>query len=159
MKIKTADLLGPALDWAVAIAEGIPAEELKLPYGRARAIFRYLRDENGELDGSYETGPDLLYSCKWEAGGPIIDRLLAEGAEIRQGGLGAGNQRCWMKLDSQVLYSHGPTLLIAAMRCHVAHKLGTEVDVPDELVPKPQTDRQARLEDDGSSHCPRERGG
>lgn len=159
MKIKTSELSGPALDWAVAIAEGIPAEELKLPYGRARSIFRYLRDESGELDGSYETGPALIFSRKWEAGGPIIDRLLAEGAEIRQGGLGAGNQRCWMKLHSQVLYSHGPTLLIAAMRCFVASKMGDEVDVPDELVPKPQADHQASVEDEARRPSPRERGG
>lgn len=28
----------------------------------------------------------------------------------------------------------GPTLLIAAMRCYVAKKLGLEVDVPDDLA-------------------------
>lgn len=30
--------------------------------------------------------------------------------------------------------SYGPTLLIAAMRCYVASKLGDEVEVPDELL-------------------------
>ena len=29
---------------------------------------------------------------------------------------------------------HGPTPLIAAMRCYVASKLGDEVEVPEELL-------------------------
>ena len=29
---------------------------------------------------------------------------------------------------------YGPTMLIAAMRCYVASKLGEEIDVPEELL-------------------------
>lgn len=53
----------------------------------------------------------------------------------------------------------GPTPLIAAMRCFVASKMGDEVDVPDELVPKPQADHQASVEDEARRPSPRERGG
>ena len=37
-------------------------------------------------------------------------------------------------LDMPLWQEHGPTPLIAAMRCYVASKLGDEVDVPDELT-------------------------
>lgn len=45
---------------------------------------------------------------------------------------------------------YGTTPLIAAMRCFVTHKLGGEVNVPDELV---------NVEDEASCRSPRERGG
>jgi len=31
----------------------------------------------------------------------------------------------------------GDTLLVTTCRCYVAHKLGTEVDVPDEVIEQP----------------------
>ena len=31
-------------------------------------------------------------------------------------------------------FGTGPTILIAALRCYVASKLGDEVEVPDELL-------------------------
>lgn len=128
MKIKTKDLTGAALDWAVARAKGIPAEELYVQnWGSAgKSIYRRNRDEDGNLDGSYTTGPDLLFSHKWEAGGQIIER---EGISIYR-----------MTSDWSAAYNpsgaaqDGPTPLIAAMRCLVAAKLGDEVEVPDELL-------------------------
>ncbi len=32
-----------------------------------------------------------------------------------------------------VQINHGPTPLIAAMRCYVASKLGDEIEIPEEL--------------------------
>ena len=129
MKIKTQDLTGAALDWAVAISKGIPAEELHIQKWGARlppSIYRRYRDADGNLDASYTSGPDLLFSRKWEAGGPIIER---EGISIYR-----------MTSDWSAAYNpsgaaqDGPTPLIAAMRCYVASKLGDEIDVPRELV-------------------------
>ena len=123
MKIKTKDLTGAALDWAVAISKGIPAEELYIQKWGSRmppSIYRRCRDADGSL------GPDLLFSRKWEAGGPIIDR---EGISIYR-----------MTSDWSAAYNpsgaaqDGPTPLIAAMRCYVASKLGDEVDVPEKLI-------------------------
>lgn len=125
MKVKTSELTGAALDWAVAIAEGIPAEELKLPSWKNDSLFRYLRDAEGELDGRYVTGPDLLFSCKWEAGGPIIER---ENIWTKPGvAFVVGDRGEYLFLQT------GPTLLIAAMRCYVASKMGDEVEIPEEL--------------------------
>ncbi len=136
MRVNTNELAGSALDWAVAIATGIPATDLRLPKYKGDGLFRYLRDEDGELTGSYMTGPDLLFSRKWEAGGPIIER---EGIAIEMMAYGPPSQ--WHAaiewLDQPSYTETGPTPLIAAMRCYVASKLGNEIEIPDELLPHP----------------------
>lgn len=125
MKIKTSEIIDNALDWAVSVAKGIPTEEL---YISGKSLFRRLRDEEGNLNGRYMTGPDLLFSRKWEAGGPIIERewisLDYESAFMGE----------WKAVDKDGVAQIGPTPLIAAMRCYVASKLGDEVDVPEELL-------------------------
>lgn len=129
--LKTAELEGVALDWAVARAKGIPAEELKLPRWKGESLFRYLRDEDGQLDGRFMTGPDLLFSSKWESGGPIIDRERIDLISDPNGTAG------WMGrnyVDGVEVCAYGPSALVAAMRCYVACKLGALVGVPDELL-------------------------
>ena len=128
MKIKTSGLTDAALDWAVAISKGIPAEELYIQKWGSRlspSIYRRNRDEDGNLDGTYTSGPDLLFSRKWEAGGPIIE---LEGITLRCGLHG------WdAELEEFDAISHGPSALIAAMRCFCRSKLGDVVDIPEEL--------------------------
>ena len=128
-KVKTSELIGPALDWAVAISKGIPAEELYIQKWGSRlpsSIYRRNRDADGNLDGTHTSGPDLLFSRKWEAGGPIIER---EGISIYR-----------MTSDWSAAYNpsgatqDGPTPLIAVMRCYVSNCLGSEVEVPEELL-------------------------
>lgn len=131
MKTKTSSLTGVALDWAVAKCVGIPAEDVYLsgrkPY---RSLFRKTRDEDGNLTGSIQTGPELLFSRKWESGGPVIEREKIEiGFDGAEGGV-------WSAVIQRVgieSYEIGSTPLIAAMRCYVASKLGDEIEVPDEL--------------------------
>lgn len=136
MKIKTQDLTGAALDWAVARAKGIPAEELYIQKWGSRlppSIYRRNRDEDGNLDGSYTTGPDLLFSRKWEAGGPIIDSMVREGLRLLgYKSLPTDPTSCQAQIGNIV--TGGQTPLIAAMRCYVTSKLGNEVDVPKELL-------------------------
>ena len=108
MKIKTSELTGAALDWAVAKCEG---DEFVAEPG-----------VNG-IGMEYEA---TRYSTNWSQGGPIIER---EGITLRCGLHG------WdAELEEFDAISHGPTALIAAMRCYVASKLGDEVEVPEELV-------------------------
>ena len=136
MKIKTSELTDAALDWAVAKCEGIPAEELYIQKWGSRlppSIYRRNRDEDGNLDGSYTTGPDLLFSRKWEAGGPIIDRMVREGLRLTgYKSLPTDPTSCQAQIGNIV--TGGQTPLIAAMRVFVSYKLGNEVDVPDELL-------------------------
>ena len=129
MKIKTQDLTDAALDWAVAISKGIPVEELHIQKWGSRlppSIYRRYRDADGNLDASYTSGPGLLFSRKWEAGGPIIER---EGISIYR-----------MTSDWSAAYNpsgaaqDGSTPLIAAMRCFCCSRLGSEVEVPEELL-------------------------
>ena len=108
--IKTSDLIGPALDWAVAKCENTP--------GGVSRHCCYTWDVEGRVD--YEP------SSNWADGGPIIER---ENIELRP--LCPGT---WRAIDMMGYWWNGPTPLIAAMRCYVASKLGDEVDVPEELT-------------------------
>jgi hypothetical protein len=130
MKIKTSTLIGPALDWAVAIAKGIKPSDIRVTRER---LYRWHRNAEGEKTGSYQTGPELLFSTMWEAGGPIIDRMMRGG--LRLSGytcLPTDPTHCQAQLGGAV--AGGPTALVAAMRCFVTSKLGDEVDIPEELL-------------------------
>jgi len=119
MKTKTSELTGPALDWAVAKCEGIVWEQ-------------------GDLDAG-EYGPGFAPATDWEYGGPIIER---EGMELlcnvspAQAKAFKNAAPDWFAClkYKRADHWHGPTPLIAAMRCYVASKLGDEVDVPEELT-------------------------
>ena len=116
--MKTSELTGPALDWAVAKAQG--------QEGVCRMIL--------QRPMSYIDRP----STNWEHGGPIIEREFIRITEPRfpstgpwvarkrQDGLPLGVDGCFL--------AEGPTPLIATMRCYVASKLGDTVDIPAELT-------------------------
>ena len=122
MKIKTADLIGPTLDWAVASILGVPLESYLLTVAWMKR-----RDKNeDELQArhAYE------FSTQWGCGGPIIEREKIELNRIPKDG---EIQWCANGSDFGCM-EYGPTPLIAAMRCYCASKLGDEVEVPDELA-------------------------
>ena len=118
MKIKTSELTGAALDWAVAKCEGKKV-------GYEFTLFSPVVIVG--LD-PYEPSED------WAQGGPIIER---EGISTVQ----EGDAADWVasvydhKADDWHLHTLGETPLIAAMRCYVAYKLGDEVEIPEELAP------------------------
>lgn len=115
MKLKTSELTGAALDWAVAKCEGGYAPSVDTDIDATKRI---------NYGGMY---PE--WSTDWSHGGPIIERegmLIAPdpcGWEARHPGD-----------DGDSTEAVGPTPLIAATRCYVASKLGDEVDVPEELM-------------------------
>ena len=121
-KIKTSDLTGKALDWAVAKCEG----------------FNPQRDDICEdfflLDAEDVTHlREFSPSTNWTQGGPIIEREGIAVDCVRCD----GNIVNWLAarppMDDDLVEWDGPSLLIAAMRCYVASKLGDEVDVPNEI--------------------------
>ena len=109
MKIKTSDLEGLALDWAVAKCEGIDVEYVN--DGITKCLLR-------RPSGRYEPSTD------WSQGGPIIEReQLQICPEI--GKRGCGN--AWWAVAVTPHDAYGATPLVAAMRCFVASKLVDEV--------------------------------
>ena len=117
MKIKTSELTGAALDWAVAKCEGYSQECL---------------DDIALTGQQYESG---FYSTDWAQGGPIIER--EEISVSREFASSRIEWAAWTPApirDESEAFGYGPTPLVAAMRCYVASKLGDTVDVPDDLV-------------------------
>ena len=103
--MKTSELSGTALDWAVAKAEGT-----------AYAVWRFT---------THHADGDFRYSTDWGQGGPIIER---EGITIEWTG------ENWMGYIWHDEEFFGPTPLVVAMRCFVALILGHEVEIPQELL-------------------------
>ena len=122
MKIKTADLIGPTLDWAVAKCEG--KNGVLHDDGITRCIV--IASASGVYKGTYQP------SINWSLGGPIIERECLDVRVFAEHGSPDGGPY-WIS-ERHPAVGHGPTPLIAAMRCLVAANLGDEVDVPDELV-------------------------
>lgn len=109
MKIKTQDLIGPALDWAVAQCE----------------LMREDYRDRGLLIHRIGYGqPMPPYSTDWSQGGPILER---EGIDVMKVGTSQWRADCGPAC-------YGPAYLVAAMRAWAVKKLGHEVDVPDELM-------------------------
>lgn len=111
IKIKTNELQGAALDWAVAKCEG-------------------LEDFDAENCCFYDDeGMPFEPSCVWAQGGPIIER---EGINLVR--LESARWEAWPDVGMNDQYCQGPTPLVAAMRCYVGSRLGNEVEIPEELL-------------------------
>jgi hypothetical protein len=130
MKVKTVELIGTALDWAVAMSLGyIPAKREKRNWGYATvpapelAFSRLLTSKDNPGNSLYQR--NLGFSNDWSQGGPIIER---ERIHLDEG------HGLWGALHSYEYSSFGHTPLIASMRCYVASKLGDEVEIPEELL-------------------------
>ena len=115
MKIKTKDLTGAALDWAVAKCENSDTS-----IEHFIAMHSHYAYDHGTFD----------YSTDWAQGGPIIER---ERISIRQW-TNVPLVHAYMPQDNAPWLSDGTSPLIAAMRCYVASKLGDEVDIPEGLL-------------------------
>jgi hypothetical protein len=131
MKIKTSELTGRALDWAVATCEG------RAPLYDMHSHGRIWRGWWLSKGGEYEELP--YYSTDWAQGGPIIEReKLCIGYRYQCDpaycNLLDRDIICWARTTAGGYLKYGPTPLIAAMRCYVTRKLGDEVDVPEELI-------------------------
>jgi hypothetical protein len=118
--MKTTDLSGPALDWAVAKCERIPV-----------TLWMKGLWQNPDRGDSARFNP----SYDWSQGGPIIER---EGITTSKVGwndkLPEDMWGAWYPLSDVDVCFPAPTPLIAAMRCYVAAYVGDEVDVPKELL-------------------------
>ena len=103
MKVKTDELTGYALDWAV-----------------------------NQIEECCDDPWTPLFSTNWSQGGPIIEREgmqlnMEDYAEWHATMWWDDTD------EKREVLMKGPTPLIAAMRCFVASRLGDEVEVPEEL--------------------------
>lgn len=116
--MKTTELSGAALDWAVAKCE------VAEPVGSF-------------LDGvvPHPDYNNFHPSTDWSRSGPIIERERIGLSWVASNYFNV--MGCWSahipQTNRKLFY--GPTPLIAAMRCYVVSKLGDEVEIPDELLP------------------------
>lgn len=107
VEMKTSELIGKPLDWAVAQYVDKHVHIVDIHWG------------------------NYCPSTNWAVGGPIIEReRLCIDIDS------AGVWMAWSKQnyeDEPRFMVCGPTPLIAAMRCLVASKLGDNIDIPEEL--------------------------
>lgn len=133
--MKTSELTGVALDWAVAKCERLP---LKLdPMGFRKdaptsiqagwwvwdgegqhQVIGHRKTHRGQEDGYSPT-------TDWAQSGPIIERERINLWFEDRGNWAASTP------EGEDYWSTEP--LVAAMRCYVASKLGDEVEIPEEL--------------------------
>ena len=114
MEIKTSELTGPALDWAVAKCEGWKYND---------------RAKLKEFQMQQLSSAKHCYSTVWAKGGPIIER---ERIDLSSRAMADGSVS-WSAGQGVMHHQRGPTPLIAAMRCYVASKLGDTVQIPKDL--------------------------
>ena len=131
MKIKTKELAGPALDWAVAKCEGLKLYRNALLGGQIKEgwwVSGYYMDPNNWIPLNL-----LNFSTNWAQGGPIIEREHISLGWVVSNYLYVTG--CWSafipQTNGKLFYAGTP--LVAAMRRYVASKLGDTVDVPDNL--------------------------
>lgn len=128
MKVKTSELIGPALDWVVAKCEG---RKPSCYTGTVRATAHPDFPDSPPI-----FGPELNYSTDWAQGGPIIERegINLSAYQLDENGNENEGWQAWPNYGMSDWYMTGPTPLIAAMRCYVASQLGDEVEIPEELM-------------------------
>ena len=113
MKVKTQDLIGTTLDWAVASYADKHVTRKDIHWG------------------------NYSPSTNWAQGGPIIERekidLFTEKGTPESWVASIARYQNGERLVGWRIHKYGPTPLIAAMRCYVASKLGDEIDIPEGL--------------------------
>lgn len=152
VRVKTADLIGPQLDWAVAVAgEEWKTAHKHFPTMTLDPTFKgvELFDCTGHYSGSrfvcmllpsnpfrQDTQP-FEPSTDWSIGGPIIEReritLIPADGPGHFDAQPVDGLRWLARMPLASVNEKGDTALIAAMRAFVASKLGYEVEVPEVL--------------------------
>jgi len=121
IEVKTADLAGEALGWAIGKAEGLDVFLAPPEYGNPWRVFTRYRATVTERTERYNPWED------WASGGDLIEKY-------RVGfGLYSDSFFAVTGLNDLSGDADGSTHLIAACRAIVAARLGDTVQVPKEL--------------------------
>ena len=108
--MKTYELIGPALDWAVSVGENVECDHRNVPI--------WFDDDGIEAQRAVYSP-----STDWSQGGPIIER---ESIDLMKVGITQWRADCGPAVT-------GPTPLIAAMRAFATKKFGVEIEIPENL--------------------------
>lgn len=139
VEVKTADLIGPSLDWAVfcAIYEGMEPtihviESTTIDRKPFIKPITFPRAVHLSYSGAYGVEVPWHPSTDWGCGGPLIEAYKLDiGAPMESEVAGPWNANTeW----GHPLGTPGPTPLVAACRAIVRAKLGDTVQIPAELV-------------------------
>ena len=122
--VKTAELDGSALDWAVAQVEGRATRIYLCPVMDEYKVAATV--SGGDIESAW------MPSIDWAQAGPLIE---AHGVEIMASPLAGVKYVAIAGSEEDYEWVSGETHLIAACRAIVAAKLGDVVSVPAELVP------------------------
>ena len=122
--MKTSELTGAALNWAVAKCESIEVS------GNKRGLIFNALLTLGHISRGQSSHQAYSPSSNWAQGGPIIER---EAIQITPDEY-ASTWAAYMTNEGEPYEGTGPTPLIAAMRCYVASKMGDEIELPTELT-------------------------
>ena len=128
--MKTSELAGAALDWAVAKCEGRFDVAEDADYWKEDGAWWFIQTREEKVSSE-----KFNTSTNWTQGGPIIER--EEISTSREFASSRVEWAAWTPApirDDAEAFGYGPTPLIAAMRCYVASKLGDEVEIPVELT-------------------------
>ena len=131
--IKTSELSGDALDWAVA----------KIEIAREQGAKKWVLDdlEKGVLHGQ-------RYSTDWLWAGTVMEELMLKGLLIEAVDPNYTTLPAFKcSLDRWETIYRGDTVPVAIMRCYAASEFGEEIDVPDSLVAETNPDHRNIFED------------
>ena len=127
MEVNVGDLTGMALDWAVGMAVGKPMV-IRSPIGQPGGP-RVVWEQVGDHGGVVWFAP----SGNWAHGGPLIEQFKPD---MKIGNDGRLVALLHNNMDDQfpLIMCRGETYLIALCRVIVADRMGSIVNVPDELL-------------------------
>jgi hypothetical protein len=129
---EVAQLSGAALDWAVAVCQGLPVKDDPMGFitGAQSGFWLWPEDNHG----CKLIGKTYSPSTLWVQGGLIMEESCIFPSEYKgrakmnPNKFQAGEGVCW---------AGGETPLIAVMRSYVMSRLGQEIHVPKRLAPTP----------------------
>ena len=118
MKVKTSELTGAALNWVVASIEWPNDSGIRNP----------------KLMSKESVNEEYPFDVDWSLTGPIIEREWLHPEPWPNSSNIDSRWSCTQYDLHTPVGCLGSTLLIAAMRCFIASKLGDEVEVPEHLI-------------------------
>jgi len=133
--VDTADLIGSALDWAIAVVVHgkvyvYPDGGLCPPEDSVQ-----MNEDDGSLwvsSGGFHPKDSWAPSTDWSQGGPLISKHMVS---LHCPQSTDDVWAAWVITDKGEFCHGGESALIAACRAIVAAKLGDTVSVPKELMP------------------------